>query len=126
MAMDTTCPSCYLLSIPCECFEPLKPISGTPTTREEQSPVNPAEPLLSTPKEKRKRFSAADREFLWSGFHENPYPSSESRKALARQLNVTPRCVQMWFQNARAEFKVNCPSCKRSRAMRGTDVNAQP
>jgi homeobox domain-containing protein len=103
--MDTTCPSCYLLSAPCTCFK--HPVRGNPqpATTPQRPVLNASESLAPAAKGKRKRFHAAERDILWAQFRLNPYPSTELRRALAQQLNVTARCVQTWFQNARAKLK---------------------
>jgi hypothetical protein len=52
-------------------------------------------------KAKRKRASAYQLEMLRKIFQKTPFPSSESRKRLAKELGMTPRSVQIWFQNQR-------------------------
>ena len=52
-------------------------------------------------KAKRKRASARQVEILRQAFAQNPFPSSETRRRLAEELGMTPRSVQIWFQNQR-------------------------
>ncbi|TPX62743.1 hypothetical protein SpCBS45565_g06965 [Spizellomyces sp. 'palustris'] len=44
-------------------------------------------------------------EVLEANFRDNTKPDAETRQLLARQLNMTPRGVQIWFQNRRAKEK---------------------
>lgn len=48
----------------------------------------------------RGQFKVLERTFL-----ENPKPNNLERKQLAQRLNMTPRGVQVWFQNRRAKAK---------------------
>ena len=53
-------------------------------------------------KKKRKRLSDEQRAVLMSYFtHGVHFPTYEQRQALATQLGMTPRAVQVWFQNRR-------------------------
>lgn len=52
-------------------------------------------------KAKRKRANARQVEILRQAFAQNPFPSSETRRRLAEELGMTPRSVQIWFQNQR-------------------------
>lgn len=52
-------------------------------------------------KPKRKRANAVQLESLKKTFQQSPFPSSEIRKRLAKELGMTPRSVQIWFQNQR-------------------------
>jgi hypothetical protein len=53
----------------------------------------------------RKRTSREQLQVLEKSFSENPRPTSEQRKELAMLLDMTPRGVQIWFQNRRAKLK---------------------
>lgn len=55
----------------------------------------------------RKRTSRAQFKVLEKTFQENPKPSASVRRWLAQQLVMTPRGVQVWFQNRRAKEKSN-------------------
>lgn len=52
-------------------------------------------------KPKRKRASVRQLEILKKTFQQTPFPNSEIRKKLARELGMTVRSVQIWFQNQR-------------------------
>ncbi|KAJ1304321.1 hypothetical protein OPQ81_005481 [Rhizoctonia solani] len=38
-------------------------------------------------------------------FDTDPKPNADKRRSLAAQLNMTPRAIQVWFQNRRAKIK---------------------
>lgn len=61
---------------------------------------------------RRKRTSRAQFKVLEKTFMENPKPNASMRRWLAQQLDMTPRGVQVWFQNRRAKEKVS--STKRT------------
>lgn len=53
----------------------------------------------------RRRTSRAQFKVLESSFHENSKPNGTMRRWLAVKLGMTPRSVQVWFQNRRAKAK---------------------
>ncbi|WUR04812.1 homeobox domain-containing protein 3 [Vairimorpha necatrix] len=53
----------------------------------------------------RKRTTKAQLKVLEKTFEVCPRPDSCMRKKLGDQLSMTPRCVQVWFQNRRAKHK---------------------
>lgn len=53
----------------------------------------------------RKRTSKEQLEVLEKTFETNVKPDATLRKALATKLGMTPRSVQVWFQNKRAKVK---------------------
>ncbi len=55
---------------------------------------------------KRKRTSPDQLVILNSVFQASRYPSTEKRQELAVQLGMSPRAVQIWFQNKRQNAKV--------------------
>ncbi|KAJ2063458.1 hypothetical protein GGI17_001674 [Coemansia sp. S146] len=58
--------------------------------------------LLERPiKGKRKRANAQQLDVLNKVFSTTSFPSTELRNRLARDLGMTPRTVQIWFQNKR-------------------------
>ncbi|KAI9269795.1 Homeodomain-like protein [Sporodiniella umbellata] len=55
---------------------------------------------------RRKRTTRTQFKTLEKHFIENPKPNASMRRWLAQQLDMTPRGVQVWFQNRRAKEKV--------------------
>lgn len=53
----------------------------------------------------RRRTSRAQQQVLEDAFSNNPKPNSTIRRVLAQKLEMTPRGVQIWFQNRRAKEK---------------------
>ncbi|KAI8637192.1 Homeodomain-like protein, partial [Parasitella parasitica] len=53
----------------------------------------------------RRRTSRAQLKVLEKSYTENPKPSAAIRRILAQKLEMTPRGVQIWFQNRRAKAK---------------------
>ncbi|KAF9763694.1 Homeobox protein HD-10 [Nosema granulosis] len=53
----------------------------------------------------RKRTTKAQLRVLEKTFETCPRPDSLMRKKLGEQLGMTPRSVQVWFQNRRAKIK---------------------
>ncbi|OBZ80423.1 Homeobox protein HD-10 [Choanephora cucurbitarum] len=53
----------------------------------------------------RRRTSRAQFKVLEKTFLENPKPNAVVRRWLAQKLSMTPRGVQVWFQNRRAKEK---------------------
>ena len=80
-------------------------------TASEKSPSNPSSPseeLLgenyspSSPYlSKRKRASVHQKAVLMNVFKKNRFPETALRIKLAKELGMTPRSVQVWFQNQR-------------------------
>jgi len=54
---------------------------------------------------KRQRTNPEQLEILESVYKVEKLPGSELRKELAVKLKMTPRRVQVWFQNKRAKEK---------------------
>jgi hypothetical protein len=54
----------------------------------------------------RRRTSRAQLKVLEKSFDENAKPNAAVRRLLAQQLDMTPRGVQIWFQNRRAKAKL--------------------
>ncbi|KAJ1964192.1 hypothetical protein IWQ62_003002 [Dispira parvispora] len=63
-------------------------------------------PLALVLKAKRKRATAEQVQVLNRVFETTSFPSTEMRKELAKQLNMTPRTVQIWFQNKRQALRM--------------------
>ncbi|ORX93234.1 hypothetical protein K493DRAFT_156946, partial [Basidiobolus meristosporus CBS 931.73] len=56
-------------------------------------------------KAKRKRASPEQLRILNLVFQHTFFPSTELRSQLARHLRMSPRAVQIWFQNKRQSWK---------------------
>eukprot|EP01088_Endostelium_zonatum_P020060 TRINITY_DN7217_c0_g1_i1.p1 TRINITY_DN7217_c0_g1~~TRINITY_DN7217_c0_g1_i1.p1 ORF type:complete len:326 (+),score=111.98 TRINITY_DN7217_c0_g1_i1:157-1134(+) len=59
------------------------------------------------PKKKRRRLTNEQLATLESIFDKDTMPSTQVRNQLADNLDMTPRSVQIWFQNKRAKLKRN-------------------
>nr|CAG8434005.1 13830_t:CDS:2 [Entrophospora candida] len=66
-----------------------------------QSPHGEFKPTFYNPFEvkHRRRTSRQQLKVLEKAFNENPKPHAAVRQALAQKLSMTPRGVQVWFQN---------------------------
>lgn len=53
----------------------------------------------------RRRTSKGQFKILEKAFIDNPKPNAKIRQGLAESLSMTPRGVQVWFQNRRAKAK---------------------
>lgn len=73
-----------------------------------QSPKGEFKPTFYNPFEikHRKRTTKNQYKVLEKAFQENPKPSNAVRRNLAIQLEMSPRGVQVWFQNRRAKKKL--------------------
>lgn len=73
-----------------------------------QSPHGDFKPTFYNPFEikHRRRTSKAQFRVLETAFVENNKPTASLRRQLAARLNMTPRAVQVWFQNRRAKCKI--------------------
>ncbi|KAI0305413.1 hypothetical protein B0F90DRAFT_1666320 [Multifurca ochricompacta] len=63
---------------------------------------DPAEPTI---KKKRKRADARQLEVLNATYARTAFPSTEERAALAKELDMSARSVQIWFQNKRQSMR---------------------
>lgn len=68
----------------------------------------------------RRRTTRAQFKVLEKTFQENPKPSATIRRMLAQRLNMTPRGVQVWFQNRRAKAKLQSQQDKQ----RGSELGS--
>jgi len=74
------------------------PYPRPPLPEYEQPPVETTEPQI---KKKRKRADARQLEVLNGTYHRTAFPSTEERTQLAKDLDMSARSVQIWFQNKR-------------------------
>lgn len=72
-----------------------------------QSPHGDFKPTFYNPFEikHRRRTTKAQFRVLETAFQENNKPNAGARRTLAAKLGMTPRAVQVWFQNRRAKNK---------------------
>ena len=61
--------------------------------------------LSGEKKKKRQRTSPEQLSILEQIFQGNRTPDYETRARLSKQLGMTPRRIQIWFQNKRAKMK---------------------
>ncbi|KAF9365277.1 hypothetical protein BGX34_010671 [Mortierella sp. NVP85] len=54
---------------------------------------------------RRRRTSKSQFKKLEKTFNENPKPDASTRRYLAQKLSMSPRDIQVWFQNRRAKSK---------------------
>ncbi|KAJ6500071.1 hypothetical protein C8R47DRAFT_280117 [Mycena vitilis] len=74
----------------------------SPPTPPPVSPISSDEPAV---KKKRKRADAAQLRVLNETYARTAFPSTEERLALAKALDMSPRSVQIWFQNKRQSMR---------------------
>ncbi len=55
--------------------------------------------------QKRLRLTSRQLSLLQQTLKQTPYPSASTRDKLALELGMTPRSVQIWFQNQRQRRK---------------------
>ncbi|KAJ6625904.1 hypothetical protein B0H10DRAFT_599389 [Mycena sp. CBHHK59/15] len=78
------------------------PSHVSPPTPPPISPIGSDEPAV---KKKRKRADAAQLRVLNETYARTAFPSTEERLALAKALDMSPRSVQIWFQNKRQSMR---------------------
>ncbi|KAJ4378073.1 hypothetical protein N0V83_000904 [Neocucurbitaria cava] len=85
---------------------------------EERPPLSAAEIRAAKRKMKRFRLTHNQTRFLMSEFARQAHPDAAHRERLAREIpGLSPRQVQVWFQNRRAKLK-RLTSDDRERMMR--------
>ncbi|KIY44430.1 homeobox-domain-containing protein [Fistulina hepatica ATCC 64428] len=108
-------------------FSPVSP-TMTISSREPSSPVSPttlAEPSEPVVKKKRRRADPRQLKVLNDTYARTHFPTTAEREALAKQLDMTPRSVQIWFQNRRqAARSTNPHSHTSASATPSVDVRA--
>jgi hypothetical protein len=73
---------------------------------EPNSSQTPAERAAARRKMKRFRLTHQQTRFLMSEFAKQPHPDAAHRERLSREIpGLSPRQVQVWFQNRRAKIK---------------------
>jgi hypothetical protein len=88
------------------------------TKNEDRPPLSAAEIRAAKRKMKRFRLTHNQTRFLMSEFARQAHPDAAHRERLAREIpGLSPRQVQVWFQNRRAKLK-RLTSDDRERMMR--------
>ncbi|KAJ1913979.1 hypothetical protein H4219_004979 [Mycoemilia scoparia] len=85
-------------------------MGGRPS--QHHQPTDHSQPISVKPK--RKRASSKQLEALNRVFESTSFPSTETRHRLARELGMTPRTVQIWFQNRRQAMRQQASSAMQS------------
>jgi hypothetical protein len=62
-------------------------------------------PVEGEKKRKRSKTTPDQLRILMEEFQREPMPNANTRQTLAARLSMTPRSVQIWFQNMRAKVK---------------------
>ncbi|KAF7312577.1 Pleiotropic drug resistance ABC transporter protein [Mycena indigotica] len=76
-----------------------------------KSPSEPTfYPYVPNEVKHRKRTTRAQLTLLEETFKRNTRPNTQLRERLAAELNLSPRNIQVWFQNRRAKEKVRAQS----------------
>ncbi|KAJ8654262.1 hypothetical protein O0I10_010084 [Lichtheimia ornata] len=82
--------------------------SSSSSDDDQEEPVSsliPSSPSLPPVKAKRRRANAKQLQVLNRVFERTVFPSTQLRAELGRQLGMTPRTVQIWFQNRRQAIR---------------------
>lgn len=89
---------------------------GTPSKGDSQPPLGELRPTFYNPFEvkHRQKISKSQYKILEKSFTDNPMPNGDTRQQLATQLSMTPRTIQVWFQNRRAKSKVSTANTDHS------------
>ncbi|KAI8139801.1 Homeodomain-like protein [Fennellomyces sp. T-0311] len=66
----------------------------------------PASPKSEKKKIKRKRATAKQVQVLNQVFEQTLFPSTQLRMQLGKELGMSPRTVQIWFQNRRQAIRM--------------------
>lgn len=54
---------------------------------------------------KRQRLTELQSKYLLSAFQQNPKPDAQQRQKLAASVGLSPRAIQIWYQNRRAKLR---------------------
>ena len=81
--------------------------SQNPNLSTHRSPRRERDPeaIQALVESKRGKVSREQRDVLVKSFEEEPLPNFDQCQAMAEHLGMTPRSVQIWFQNRRHRLK---------------------
>lgn len=80
--------------------------SGSPLfPQDSSSPECNSSDMPNSSLKRRRRLLPEETEFLCRVFEQHPRPTATMRDYLANKLGMSPRCIQIWFQNRRAKVK---------------------
>ena len=90
-------------------FYPTTAASSNTTAAASSNPVDElvtheGQPIRGIRK-RRRRWNRLELAVLEAMFGHDPYPGTTEREIVAHRLQVTPRAVQVWLQNARARCR---------------------
>ncbi|KAF2766257.1 hypothetical protein EJ03DRAFT_181864 [Teratosphaeria nubilosa] len=95
-----------------------------PEGEEDRPPMTAAELRAAKRKMKRFRLTHQQTRFLMNEFSRQPHPDAAHRERLSREIpGLSPRQVQVWFQNRRAKLK-RLTTDDRERMMRSRALPA--
>lgn len=81
-----------------------KVLISPPLTLSPSAKPSPIRPISNTIK-RRRRLNSQESTRLTSFFDRCPRPNAAQRQQLSLQLGLSPRAIQIWFQNRRAKVK---------------------
>ena len=67
-------------------------------------------------KSKRRRLTSDQQRILMDIFNHTSFPSTSLREALANKLDLSPRTIQIWFQNKRQAYRAKNMKLCRNRS----------
>ncbi len=85
---------------------------------QETAKADAAAAYFAAQRKKRRRTSPEELDILETTFKSDPMPNQALRQQLAQQLGMTPRRVQIWFQNKRYHSHTTMESASSSHRRR--------
>lgn len=79
---------------------------------------------LGSKKRKRTVLTVKQHKVLAKFFEACAFPDSEQRISLGKTLNMTPRTVQIWFQNQRQKIRNQYSDSKSSQHSEGDSIES--
>ncbi|KAK9355301.1 hypothetical protein V1523DRAFT_394689 [Lipomyces doorenjongii] len=111
-------------------YPPLRPMQLAPGMPLPIVPAGAGMPAAQTHlaplKPKRKRATQQQVNRLNEVFQQTFFPSTEQRLELSRELGMTPRTVQIWFQNRRQGWRAESRRSSGGQEAHGQRLHQQP